>query len=317
MKLAIVEGHGQYSTYYDPGATNGKYQETVLARNILLELGKLIAPKIPYVHCKTNFDTKLITEEAITKGCDYMICLHHNSSSNKLASYTEGYWWNDQSIPWTKDLVNNLATMFGPVGYNKKRDAVQGVRWRKDFAANTIPNYAFLELGFVSNDKDAHALDVNRVEIAKLMVKSIERFSGVKILGANKQTVILSAEGPDRSYAIVDGNRVQMPFNLIPVNGVYLAELRFLCAIYGCAALYDIYTKEITIKGAKNDIRLYTQGPKKQYITVNGEDIKMPYTLVPINERNLIHVASLTRALEIDTIWDQEKKQIRLIREVS
>lgn len=318
MILGYVQGHGTYNEkgWLDSGATNGSYYETYVARDILIEVGKLIEGKIKYYHISPKFDTKLCTQEAIDKKCDYFINLHHNSATNPYATWTEGYYWQtDSNKAWTKSLVENLSVYMPPNNGVSNNFGVQGQKYRANFLPNTTEHYAFLELGFISNDYDCIKLTTRKVEIAKQIVKSIEYFSGIKILDIEKKIkIILNTWGDEKEYAIMGNLKIKMPMHPVELKGQFIVDLRFITDFLGAKITYNPNTKGITITKDLILIELSMEGTKKQYIKVNGVESKMPYSLIQVNERNMIHVGTIAKALGAQIEWNPNTKQIILTK---
>lgn len=314
MKIALMAGHGGWNTDWniiDPGACNGNFKEHYVAKDILVEVAKLIEGKIQYVLTKPNDDTKLCTEEALQKGCDYAVCLHHNSATNPNATWTEGYYYQTESNKkWTQSLVNNLSTMFPPNNGVKNYWGVQGQKYRANYLPNTIPYYAFLELGFISNDGDVVKLTQRKTDVAKLIVKSIEEFSGIKILGATQLKILLNTQGADKDYALVNNLKVRLPLHLVCIKESYLIDLRFICDTFGAKIEWYPNTKEIVIKLNSTVIKLSMEGTNRQNIIVNGVSKKMPLSLVAIFDRNYINLRSIVEALGGKIDWLANTKQI-------
>jgi N-acetylmuramoyl-L-alanine amidase len=237
--LGISAGHGAINPetgWMDPGACNGKYTEHDVAMGIVQEVCRLIDGKIKYHIPKPNWDTSKEYRECINNGCDCYINIHLNASTNESASYVEGYYYNDKSLAWTREIVMACSKFFpnNGVHYDYK---VYGQK-------NAGIPYAFIELGFISNPRDLNLLLNKKREIAIAIVEVLERFSGVKV---NKE-IKLNTTGPDKEYAIVDGKKVEMPLHLIQIKGRNMIDLRFIVEQLGGTIEWEPSTKTITIK---------------------------------------------------------------------
>ncbi|MFA5397802.1 MAG: N-acetylmuramoyl-L-alanine amidase [Methanogenium sp.] len=239
MKVAISSGHGAInpdSGWVDPGACNGKYTEHNIAKALVEEVCHLIDGKIKYYVPKPNWNTQIEYSDAIKNGCDYYINIHLNSSTNTSARYVEGYYYNDKSLAWTREIVMALSDFFPNNGV--KYD--YGVSGQKNA---TIP-YAFIECGFISNPKDLGIHLGKRRDLAIAIVSVLEKFSGVKV----SKEIRLSTTGPNKDYAVVDGKKILMPLHLIQIKGRNMIDLRFIIEQLGGTIEWLPETKEIIIQ---------------------------------------------------------------------
>jgi N-acetylmuramoyl-L-alanine amidase len=239
FSLGISAGHGGTnpdSGYKDPGAVNGKYTEHDVAMGIVKEVCHILDGKIKYHIPKPNWDTSAEYRECVSRGCDHYINIHLNSSTNKSASYVEGYYYNDKSLAWTRDIVMACSKFFPNNGVHHDYK-VLGQK-------NAVIPYAFLELGFISNSRDLNLLLNKKREIAIAIVEVLERFSGVKV---NKE-IKLNTTGPNKEYAIVDGKKVEMPLHLVQIKGRNMIDLRFIVEQLGGTIEWLPITKEIVIR---------------------------------------------------------------------
>jgi N-acetylmuramoyl-L-alanine amidase len=236
--LGISAGHGAINPdlgWKDPGACNGKYTEHDVAMGIVKEVCHLLDGKIKYHIPKSNWDTSVEYRECVSKGCNYYINIHLNSAENKEASYVEGYYNNEKSLIWARELVVACTKFFPSHGVHHDY-MVYGQK------NATIP-YAFLELGFISNPRDLNILLNKKREVAIAIVEVIERFSGVKV----SKTIKLAMQGAEKDYAIVDGKKVDMPLHLVQIKGRNMIDLRFIVEQLGGTIEWDPISKTITV----------------------------------------------------------------------
>lgn len=251
MKIALDRGHGYIhpkTKQFDPGATNGAHQETVIASQIIDEIVKLIKGKIPYHIPKPNFDTTEILREAVANKCDYYLCVHINASHISTARGAEVYWKNQNSKQFSQDMLDALCTIFTRRGLHH---APTGMVNSQNFA--TIP-YAFLEVGFISNAQDLQILLTRKQDIAKAIVSVLEKHSGVKIVKKIKLTLNQQGPNKDKVYRqINDGAQeviVEMEKHMPFIDEANHLKLRDAVNILrpGAVIRYDVNTKVTTIE---------------------------------------------------------------------
>lgn len=211
MKIALDRGHGYIhpkTKQFDPGATSGAHQETVIASQIIDEIVKLIKGKIPYHIPKPNFDTTEILREAVANKCDYYLCVHINASHISTARGAEVYWKNQNSKQFSQDMLDALCTIFPIRGLHH---APTGMVNSQNFA--TMP-YAFLEVGFISNAQDLQILLTRKKDIARAIVSVLEKHSGVKIV--KKVKLIFNQQGPNKDvvFRSINGGPLEVATEL-------------------------------------------------------------------------------------------------------
>lgn len=250
MKIALDRGHAAINPdtgWFDPGAVNGKYQEHQLASDIIVEMSKLLQGSVPYFIPRATWDTRERYNEAIANGCTHYLCIHINSSINPSANGAECWWWKYDSRVFAENIMKNLKTFTNRGVYMKNGVLGQQIASKP---------YAFLELGFISNQNDLQKLISEKTTIAKELCKALEETMGVKIVKKNKIKLTLNQQGPDKNkvYRQVNGGAqeviVEMEKHMPFIDEANHLKLRDAVNILrpGAVIRYDVNTKVTTIE---------------------------------------------------------------------
>ena len=250
MKIALDRGHAAVNPdtgWFDPGAVNGKYQEHQLASDIIVEMSKLLQGNVPYFIPRATWDTRERYVEAISNGCTHYLCIHINASINASANGAECWWWRNNSLDFAGNVMSSLKTFANRGVYQKNGVLGQQIA--------TIP-YAFLELGFISNQNDLQKLLSEKATIARELCNALELTMGVKIVKKRKVKLILNQQGTDKDkvFRSVDGGKpeviVQLDGHMPFIDNRNHLALRDAIKILRseAAVRYDVNTKITTIE---------------------------------------------------------------------
>lgn len=216
MKVFINPGHSRNCTP-DPGCCYNGIKEAQICYEIGCFLAdELLKRNIPCTvyqqqgNLTANQQLNTVAKEANKSGADLFLSIHMNAASSNAANGTEA-WYQKGSTNGKKfaQIINqHMAESFGSVTlYNRGTKEADGTL---AVLRDTSMPAALAEICFISNEKEANFVKINRKNVAERLANAICEYYGVNtsVKSEYQQTFKMVHVEDDKYDLYVDGEMI-------------------------------------------------------------------------------------------------------------
>ncbi len=198
----INAGHGGK----DPGALGNGMKEKDINLSVALIIGSILSQHGIDVRYTRTTDVFIYPNEIANKAnkdkADVFVSIHCNAAANVngLGVETLHYPGSKEGKKLAKSLQDSLIGA-------KLHNADRGLKERKDLAVLTGTKMpaALVELGFITNSKDAQLLKYKQPQMAEAVAKGILNYLGVKYIDGTGLNLIVNGTQRNIKGFIKDG----------------------------------------------------------------------------------------------------------------
>ena len=196
-KICFIVGHGKSKTGgYDPGATNGKFEEFKIAKEIAKHAQRYYNDNYSEHADLMNYEGNLYLQERINKlkddTYDFVAEIHLNSSTSNTATGTECYYYHGskRGQKYADKICDYISADLDIAQRKNGTDEDGGDKIKLDDDGDdyfgiiraTKPCAVLIETAFISNNSDLNKLKTSagQKKFGEAIAKAVAECRGVK-----------------------------------------------------------------------------------------------------------------------------------------